>query len=706
MDLPSDNPLSFSLPTDLRAIGHALLEKIWLIAAVNLLTVGAGVLFIVRSEKVFSATTTVEIEQEQQRIIKTDPRRSEERGEEVLKTIEQNLKSPALMLRLAHHPELLGEPSFLAGMRSSASEAQLEQILSGSISVKVRPGTWLIDVTAEDASPKIAQKISRVLVEEFIRSTSESREQVSQKAHEFLRQEAERLQAALTRSEESLQRYKEQNRAISLEEKQNTIVERLHEMNAKVTAAKTERLTLEADHAQWQRLAGEPPERLLLLPSVASAPEVVEVQRKISAWEADLGTLSHRYLPAHPKYIEAASNLAELKTNLATAIRKAGELIGTKLEAARATEAKLEEALHAQESMALELTGTAIPYNTIAREVEANRALYESLLARLKESDVAQGVSPYAVRIAAAALLPDRPVKPNKRIILLLSLCSGLALSGSWVLGLYALDNSIRTIDQAERAFGLPTLGAIPQQRKTKLRDTPHLLATRPQSAVAEAFCAFRTTLLVANKTGAPKTVLFASAVPAEGKTFCTINYAVALAQQGFRTLLIDADLRLPNIARVFFGGEQPTGLTDVLAGRCAVSDVVFSTDIENLSVLPAGPAVRNPSDLVGNSDIAEFLRSARQGFDRVVIDTAPVNAVSETVFFAPHVDAVCLVVRTGLAPVAAIARALQKLKQSGARVAGIVLNGLPLRGGNYYHYQAPGYGRDEVYGGSAAAKK
>ena len=274
------------------------------------------------------------------------------------------------------------------------------------------------------------------------------------------------------------------------------------------------------------------------------------------------------------------------------------------------------------------------------------------------------------------------------------------------MLGLYALDNSIRTIDQAERAFGLPSLGAIPKQRKVGLRETPHLLATQPQSAVAEAFSALRTTLLIGNKAGAPKTILFASAVPAEGKTFCAINYAVALAQQGFRTLLIDADLRLPSLARAFFGGEQPRGMTDLLAGNCVVADVVLATDIENLSVLPAGPVVRHSAALVGNADLVELLRSARQGFDRVVIDTAPVHAVSETVFFAPHVDAICLVVRAGHTPAAAVARALQKLRQSGARVAGIVLNGLPLRGGNYYHYQAAGYGRDEVYGGSAAAKR
>ncbi len=706
MEIPSENPSSFSLPTDVRAIAFALLENRWVIVLISLLAVIAGLTFIVRSEKIFDATTTVEIEPEQQRIISPEARRPEERGEEVIKTIEQNLKSSALMLRLAKHPELVNEPAFLAGTPVSISPARLEQIIAGKITVRVRPGTRLIDVTAEDASPVLAQKISRLLVEEFIRSTSESRAQVSQTAQEFLQREAERLQTALARSEEALQRYKEQSRAVSLEEKQNIIVERLREMNVKVTTAKAERLKLEADQAQIEQLAGDSPQRLLSLPSVAGAAEVVDFRRKISAKEAEIGTLSLRYKTAHPKAIEAAGNLAELKTNLAEAIRKAAEMVGTGLAAARATEAKLEEALRAQESMALELSGTAIPFNNLAREVEANRALYQSLLAKLKESDVAQSVSPYAVRVVAPAVLPDRPVKPNKQLILLLSVCGGFAISGTWVLGRYALDQSIRTVDQAERSFGLPVLGAIQRQRTPRLRDTPLLLSRKPQSAVAEAFCALRTTLLLANKAAAPKILLFASAVPGEGKTFCAINYSVALAQQGFRTLLIDADLRLPSVARAFFGGEQPRGVTDVLSRRTGMRDAVCTTDIENLWVLPAGPSVPNPAEIVGNADIADFLRAARQDFDRVVIDTSPVHAVSETAFFASHVDALCLVVRAGHTPAAAIARALQKLRQSGARVAGIVLNGLPVRGASYYHYQAAGYGRDEVYGASAAVKR
>ena len=302
-------------------------------------------------------------------------------------------------------------------------------------------------------------------------------------------------------------------------------------------------------------------------------------------------------------------------------------------------------------------------------------------------------------------MLPQLPVKPNKHVILLLAFCGGFAFSLTGVLGRHALDNSLTTIDEAERVLGLPSLGAIPKQaRKTRIDETPRLQIRKPHSPLAEAFRNLRTTLLMADKNAG--SVLFASAIPGEGKSFCSINYSIALAQQGFRTLLIDADLRLPNVGRVFLGSENALGITDILGGLCDFPDAVHLSDFENLWVLPAGTNRESPAEVVGNSNLAEFVQTAMAGFDRVVIDTAPVHAVSETVFFVPHVDAVCLVVRAGRTPAAAVIRALQKLRDSGARVAGLVLNRLPKNGGYYYHYQAASYGSYVSRGASTAAKR
>jgi len=215
-----------------------------------------------------------------------------------------------------------------------------------------------------------------------------------------------------------------------------------------------------------------------------------------------------------------------------------------------------------------------------------------------------------------------------------------------------------------------------------------------------------RTALHFAANNGDYQTILITSGVPGEGKSFCAINYAIALAQQGFSTLLIDADLRLPSVGGVFSCGKEIPGLSEVLEGACPLAEAAQLTTIANLSVMTAGARVANPGELVTSAQFAGILREARERFDRVVIDTAPVHAVAETLLMAPQADVVCLVVRAASTQANVAARAVEVLRQSGAKIPGFILNGLPVRhGGYYYHYHAPGYGGDEVYGASAALR-
>jgi capsular exopolysaccharide synthesis family protein len=707
MPRPARDNAEFSVPFDPRALFWALREKVWLIAAILGASVLAGLFYLSRTERVYAATTTIEVEEEQSALLKTDGQRIEgATGDAILKTIEQNLSSPALRLRIGHHAELAGDPDFLADVERPISDARLQTLVGGKVSASTRAGTRLIDIAAEDAKPEIAQKLARIAVEEYIASTSDKRVQASRQAQELLGQEADRLKAALEKSEARLQLYKEQHRAVSLEEKQNIVVERLKELNQKVTEARAERLKLETDRAQLTQLADQPAERLLLLPTIAGAAEVVETQRRLTERNAEMATLSQRYKPEHPKFIEAQSALAELEAHRNDVIRRTADLAGTALEAATVTEKKLEDALRGQESIALELSQMAIPYQSLSREVESDRALFASLLARLKESDVVQSVSPHAIRVVAAATLPERPIRPSRLLVLLLSCGGGLALGLTAALGSHVFDRSLRTVDQAEQSLGMRSLAAIPLQPGAGLSTTRRLFLEKPHSALAESFRNLRTTLLVADRERGCRSVIFASAIPGEGKSFCATNYAAALAGQGLRTLLIDGDLRLPSIGPVFLGAASKVpGFADVLAGTCPIETALHVTDIENLSVLPAGHLAANPAELLGRSDVAAFLQTVLARFDRIVIDTAPVLAVSETLLLVPHVDAVCLVVRAARTPDAVVVRALEKLRESGARIPGFILNGLPIRGGYHYHYHAPGYGRDEVYGATSARR-
>ena len=227
-----------------------------------------------------------------------------------------------------------------------------------------------------------------------------------------------------------------------------------------------------------------------------------------------------------------------------------------------------------------------------------------------------------------------------------------------------------------------------------------------PSSLTAEAFRSLRTVLGLHDASGR-QLVLFTSAAPAEGKTFCSINCAVALAQQGYRTLLVDADLRRPSVATTFARDPKAPGFTNFLAAETSLAAAIQGTGVVNLSLLTAGTRVSNPAELLSNAKLAGlFLDPALAAFDRVVFDTAPVNPVSDALSLVKHVNLVCLVVHAGKTPAKAALRARGALTAAGAEEVGTVLNRLPRHGGAdcFYHYTAA-YGSPGVYGATEPLK-
>jgi capsular exopolysaccharide synthesis family protein len=201
-------------------------------------------------------------------------------------------------------------------------------------------------------------------------------------------------------------------------------------------------------------------------------------------------------------------------------------------------------------------------------------------------------------------------------------------------------------------------------------------------------------------------TFLFTSAVPSEGKTFTSANFAASLCQQGFHTLLIDADLRKPAVSPLIFGDHRKPGLSDVLAGRISLSEAIIPAELENLSVLTAGSRAPDPAELLATQKMRDLLIEATQLYDRVVIDTAPTLAVSDALLIAPEADVVCLVVRSCSTARKSVARAVKSLGEVGARPAGIVFNFVPS-GSNQDSYYYSGktygsYGAKGVYGAGA----
>jgi succinoglycan biosynthesis transport protein ExoP len=671
-------PLSHAsrLTFDFAHLYHLLLSKAWVIILFVILSLCAAIGYIWWAPKIYSSRAVIEIEQETPRVNNIQDFNAENAGTnlpELLKTIEQALMSETLLIQVVKANGLEKDPSFAPPKKDGSAYLDNELVarFKSKINVALRRGTRLIDITAEDTDSKRAQQLAESMVKEFVDQSFEQKLGLSETASDYLRQEADRLKAKLQNAEQAVQKFREDHNAVSLEDKQNIIVEKLKELNRNVTEAKGARLKLEADVMTIKHGKAKTPTELLMLPSIAALPVVASLRQELADKESKF---------------RADSQLNGLRESLNQTLVNAGQMVIKSYEAAKDTEAKLTAALQEQEQAALELNKIAIPYNALVREVETDRALYESVLTRMKVTNVAKGIWENNIRVVETPSVSAGPAKPAKLKILLLALLGGVVVGCGLVVGTDMADSSIRSAKEVEEVLELPVLTLVPRSKR-KYLDREPVLTADPASHEAEAFRSLRTALSFLGQQKDFKTVLFTSANPGEGKTYCSLNCAAALALQGLRTLLIDADLRRPNLTKALLADSKTPGLSACLTGDTTIMDCCRPTDTENLFFLAAGQRASKPAELLAAGDLAGLLKEAMLHFDRVVIDSAPINAVSDTQLIAKEIESVCLVIRAGKTPRRAVVRACNLLAQATHSPDAVVLNRMVRRSRDNYYF-------------------
>jgi uncharacterized protein involved in exopolysaccharide biosynthesis/Mrp family chromosome partitioning ATPase len=774
---------------DFRRYWHSFLERIWIVAICVLAGLFLALGNLARTPKLYQGHTVLDVELEEPSFVPTADYVTRTRSMflasgEALRTIEQHLTNPTLLARVVRSEglaqdggrALLGqsvvadksssatehtEPSQAANKTQNASgvttftplEDALGRAMVGMVHPATRRGTRLMDLYVTHGDPAMAQRLAEAVGREYIRNSIERRASANEAALRYLLEEEERLKRNLQKSEAAVTEYKEKNPdALQLGggtaatgskggdsgSRGGLVEDNLQDINTKLAAARGDQIRLEGQLQQVDQL-GNNIDALLAIPSISAAPMVATARSNIIQIEAAITTLALRYKDKHPRMMAAKASLAEAKVKLREAVLAQRPILRNTLEQIKATEASLEQALQNQQGVAVNLNRTAIGYQELARQAETDRALYESVLRQIKDTNLAKDVKANAVSVIEHSPLPNSPVSPQPKKTILLGLLGGLAVGLAFVFGIDALDRSIKTVDQAESTLGLPVFAAVPDttdegpvsrlKRRSKAFKSSNyrVVVETPESPAAEAFRNLRAALSLLGPEAERKVSLFTSAVPNEGKSFTSANYSLALAQQGYRVLLIDGDLRRPNMHKIFrfpnarnnSDEDSAPGVTDCLVGEADVASaarqipageiqlvdesVELTEDIlaatgGQLFVLAGGRRAPNPAEILAGPFFGQLIAKAATLFDRVVIDSAPILAVSDTLLMMPHVQTVCIVVRAAKTPRLAVHRAITLLAKSGIRPAGLVLNRLRRsRGvGYYYYYASHGYGKEE----------
>jgi len=558
----------------------------------------------------------------------------------------------------------------------------------------------LVDIGVEAKDPVMAAKMANELVKTYIDQNLETKLRAAKDAVQWLSdrisEEREKVEAA----ENALLRYKEENEIITdfSSDAEQITAQKLATLNQQVVEAESKRV--EAETRYRQALALETtPDMLDSIPEVLSNDLIKEIKRMEVVLFNNISELSKKYGQNHPKMVAINSELANLKKRKIVEAKRVVNSLKNEYQLAVAKEESLKKALAQQKAESLSLNKKAVQFGVLQRQAESSRQLYELLIKRFKETSLTEEMKTGNIRIIDRAEVPVDPVKPKKKLNLLLAAVVGLFLGVGLAFLLEHLDNTLKLPDEVTDFLRVPYLGPVPAFTMNGASgDIPNELVAihSPKSTASEAYRGLRTSILFSSAENVPRVIMVTSAGPLEGKTITSANLAVVMARSQESVLLIDADMRRPRVHKVF-EMQHTHGLSGILVGKDNPTDAIIETPVKGLHVLPVGPLPPNPAELIGSQAMHRFITAARKKYKIIVFDTPPLTAVTDAVVLSRFVDGVMLVTRTGVTPRQVIKNSLSQLQAVQANILGVVLNGVGTGKDSYYYsqYYYSYYGED-----------
>jgi len=576
-------------------------------------------------------------------------------------------------------------------------------MLQGGLTVKQISDTRLIEIRYRHPDPHVAYKIVNAVADAFVLSNLERKTETSATAGDFLQRRITELQVEIRRGEEQLLNYAKNHQMLSLDESQNTVVDRLAGLNRQLMEAEKERTEAEAKYR-----AALDKDRAEAQASEATSKQTGETESKLAELRQKRAQLLVSYTEKYPEVKEIDQQIAVLEKQLTDTHARATNVVVTNLETryleAKAKQDALQASFNKQRGETLTQNEAAVNYKIIQQEVQTNKALLDGILQRAKENDVVMAGTPNNIHVVDYAPVPKGPVGPRRMQSIalagLLSLVFGVALARY----LDYLDDSVHSAEDVEKLLRLPALAVIPAigslsrrrllgsktalQRRNGNGSSPLLLEMNLRSPLAEAYRQLRTSVLLSSAGGAPKTLLVTSSQPAEGKTTTAVNTAISLAQTGASVVVIDADMRRPRLHTIL-EGDNSRGLSTILASKLTEAEMltmIEQHESSGLYVLSSGPIPPNPAELTGSEQMRRLIDILSKSFDYIVIDSPPIASFTDGVLIAAMVDGVLLVVHGGHSSRGVVRRARQVLQEVGAKIFGVVLNNVNLSTKDYYY--------------------
>jgi capsular exopolysaccharide synthesis family protein len=562
----------------------------------------------------------------------------------------------------------------------------LARAIGSSIIVIPIRDSKMVNVSYESTNPKLAAKVVNSVAQAYIDELLEMKMRSSGYAIEWLTEKAEEERRKLEKSEKELQAYMRKHDIVTLQNKLAIVPEKLSEVATKIATAETRRKEMESLYSRLKDI--EYIEEAETIPAVASDLSVQSIRQQILKAEQNIMELSKKYGRKHPVMINAVSDLNLLLEKKDEEIQRAIDTIKNDYELARVNESNFRRLASKTKSEMLNLNERFIQYESLKRENETNRQLFDAIMKRIKEQGITQDIHTVDVWVVEKAQVPQSPARPNVPRSILIGMMVGLFGGVGLAFFVEYLDTTVKSPEDAEARLGVPVVGSI--QLFKDDGKIEKIVIENPKSVLVESYKALRTAVLLSSAEKPPKNILVTSVEPSEGKTVTAVNLALAVAQSEYSVLLVDSDLRKSAIHKIF-DIDNNKGLSTFLAGASDM-DIIVPGPVENIHIIPAGPMPPNPSELLSSKKMQELIASINDRFDITIWDSAPLLAVTDSQVLSNALDSTIIVARSGEISYEAVRQGIKVLEDVNSRILGLVINAIDFKKGGYYYYRYYNY--------------
>jgi capsular exopolysaccharide synthesis family protein len=598
-----------------------------------------------------------------------------------------------------------------------AQRVSLLRILRANLQVMSIPNTDLVEIHYRDHDPVQASIIAQAVVDQYLELDLRSRYEGTLRISNWLSGQMTELKTHAADAQRKVAQFQRANNLIGIDtEGGNLVTDSLRTVNEQLLQAEADRIVKEARFHLAQTRNPE------LLVSVAPTTTLLTLRSQQAELMVQAAELRAKYGSDYPRVREVAKQLAAVQTDIDAEITNLLKRFEEEYNAAVNTEKLLQGRLDQVKQEAFRVSDSSADYEILKHEAQSTADLYDALQMKLKEASVTAGLNSNNVTMVDRAGVPAFPIIPLKRNNYAFGAVIGLLLGIGAALFLETLDDTVRTSEDAESISGLPALAVVPRftgaaksakpnygkQAPAPAADPEGKLAPdlvsylEPQSLAAEAFRTLRSSILLSSVDHQARVVLVTSSLAAEGKSTVAANLAISFARRDARVLLVDTDLRRGTV-HLKFRIPNREGLSAVLVRTAGAS--AYQTpipDLPNFFVLTRGPIAPNPGELLASHYMETLLEQWKLEYDHIILDSAPVLPVADSLSLAPLTDSTVIVVRAASTRRKALLRLRALLRRVHARVIGIVVNDVDLRLENYYTYSR-NYGYDYTaknYGG------